>query len=382
MAKSNALRLLNLPPRPIQQPGGAAALQHDQPNPTTPLPVQHGLPPDEPQNMDLIESGTPETGTPERGIPGAGTPESGIPAPVVSKSLATSSADNKLRYVREAQRVQDGHSLGEQLVLTLLWNEADSVKGQDYRRITIGYRTLSSMCGLTVNNCKANLKALQAKLAIESETSYSNSLATTYRVYSFTEILARRRSAGLTHVIRNRGVVFVHSETGIPVSGTPVLKTGIPETGTGGVPETDEKGIPVTGTLLRNKKELQETSSSDAAIVGEKLRMYIAIDDDAVRQIVASCREAASDATGEEIAYFARIVVEKHRRNDNIKNLTGLMIRGAVAKYFQAPASELAAFRAEHEAEKKRSRELAQEILDEPRSSDQERQWARQVLRQ
>ena len=91
--------------------------------------------------------------------------------------------------------------------MTALWNEADVVEDQPYRRIAIGYRTLSAICGLTVNNCKANLKSLQAKLAIESEAGYSNTLATTYRVFSFAEILRRRESAGLTHVLRTKGNV-------------------------------------------------------------------------------------------------------------------------------------------------------------------------------
>src|SRR5262249_30184069 len=157
--------------------------------------------------------------------------------------------------IRRALQVQDGHSLGEHLVLTTLWNEAHIVEGQLYRQITIGYRTLSGICGLTVNNCKANLKSLQAKLAIEPETSYSSTSATTYRVFSFADILRRREAAGLTHVLRSKGALFVHPETGIPVSGIqPIPVTGIPNSETG-APGTTKTGIPIPGTQLRIKKK-------------------------------------------------------------------------------------------------------------------------------
>jgi hypothetical protein len=100
----------------------------------------------------------------------------------------------------------------------------------------------------------------------------------------------------------------------------------------------------------------QGTSSSSAAVVGEQLRRLLTIDDDAVARIIASCRKAQPDATGEEIAYFAEIVIAKHSRNPKVDNLVGLMIRGAVAKYFEHPASELTRYREEKKRERERGR--------------------------
>ena len=170
------------------------------------------------------DSGIPNSGIPVKGAGDTGVPVAGVP-----------DYSRKPRVkIRRAVQVQDGHSLGEQLVLTTLWNEALATEDKNYRRITIGYRTLSDLCGLTVNNCKANLKSLQAKLAIEPESGYSSITATTYRVFSFADILRRRDAAGLTHVIRSKGAQFVHPITGIPVQGTPSTpEKGTPDSQTG-----------------------------------------------------------------------------------------------------------------------------------------------------
>jgi hypothetical protein len=328
----------------------------------------------------IPETGTPEPGTPETGAPDTSTPLLGIPPSGVPAS-GVPRIPQRIK-IRRASQVQDGHSLGEQLVLTTLWNVATAVEGQSYRRITIGYRTLSGMCGLTVNNCKSNLKSLYAKLAIEPETSYSNTMATTYRVFNFAEILRRREAAGLTYVIRSKGAQFVNQETGTPVTGTPrIPNTGTPATQTG-IPGSGEKGIPAPGTQLRNKKEAdsKEVPAADVGVVSLAIRKYLAIDDDAVRRIVASCLHMRADAAGEEIAYFAEVVIAKHRANPKISNLVGLLIQGAVANYFAAPASELEAFRKAKAEERRRELKIAQEVLDDPQSSEHDRDWATKIL--
>ena len=329
-------------------------------------------------------SGTPDLGVPVPSVPDKPAPERGGPETVRPETAATSQPlrmIQKLR-IRRALKVQDGHSLGEQLVLTTLWNEADVVPGKAYRRITIGYRTLSAICGLTVNNCKANLKSLQAKMAIEAEAGYSNTAATTYLVYSFADILSRREAGGLTHVLRSRGAMFVDPESGIPILGTlPVPLAGIPDSETG-VPAAGGKGVPEIGAHLRIKKEAQreESSPSSTAVVGDIVRRYLNIDDDAVRRIVENCRTTEASASPEEIAHFAEIVINKHRSNRRIDNWAGFLMT-AVAKYFQSPATELATFRAAKVEENRRGRELAQEILDNVADSDQSSiAWAKQVL--
>ena len=79
--------------------------------------------------------------------------------------------------------------------------------GED-RAIRIGYHRLAHLTRLSGVSVKANLRSLEKKLAIEvigSENSATQQ-GKTYRVYSATAIIERRRQAGLVWVRRTRGV--------------------------------------------------------------------------------------------------------------------------------------------------------------------------------
>jgi hypothetical protein len=117
------------------------------------------------------------------------------------------------RHIRQALTAKDGHSLGEQAVYEALWANSEP-HSPDCRTAAIGYRTLSEVCRLSVNNCKANLRTLVQKLAIEELAGHSYTHSKTYLVYNAPAILRRRKAAGLTHYIKTRGVVFVDPETG------------------------------------------------------------------------------------------------------------------------------------------------------------------------
>jgi hypothetical protein len=304
--------------------------------------------------------GIPETGAPERGTPNPGTPVSRTPL-------------RKLN-IRRAENVQAGHSLGEHLVLTTLWNNAAVVDKCLFRRITIGYRNLSGLCGLTVNNCKANLKSLQFKLAIEPEAGYSSTAATTYRVFHFGEILRRREIAGMTHVLRSRGSLFVHAESGIPVSGTPPIPVpGAPDCETG-IPVSGEKGIPASGTHLRTKKEEDSKEVSIGAgdsvlAVSSAMRKYITIDDVAVLRIIESCRQQDPGATDEEVAHFSEVFIVQNRKNTSIRKLVAVMM-SSVCSFFIPGSGELAEYRAfktqEHAERERAAREVREIDLSDP----------------
>ena len=124
------------------------------------------------------------------------------------------------RHIRQALTAKDGHSLGEQAVYEALWANSEP-HSPDCRTAAIGYRILSEVCRLSVNNCKANLRTLAQKLAIEELAGHSYTQSKTYLVYNAPAILRRRKAAGLTHYIKTRGVIFVDPETGVPVSGVP-----------------------------------------------------------------------------------------------------------------------------------------------------------------
>src|SRR4051794_40061643 len=66
-----------------------------------------------------------ETGTPFCGIPITGTPETGVPDRDAQKETVPTVRPDRISVqrlrIRRALKVQDGHSLGEHLVLTTLW---------------------------------------------------------------------------------------------------------------------------------------------------------------------------------------------------------------------------------------------------------------------
>jgi hypothetical protein len=158
--------------------------------------------------------GIPQTGPRDEGVPEAG------PGQFASG-----------RTIRVARSARDGHSLGEQAVYEALWTNAQPYT-ENCRTLAVGYRSLSRLCGLTVNNCKANLQGLARKLAIAEAGGHSYTQAKSYLVYGEAEILRRRRAAGLTHYLKSRGVVFVDAATGaekgIPESGTPSNRPSAP----------------------------------------------------------------------------------------------------------------------------------------------------------
>ncbi len=174
------------------------------------------------------EQRPPETPTPVPGIPVSRAPIPATPVVVEPESgtpeISTPQAEAALlrirRHIRQALTAKDGHSLGEQAVYEALWANSEP-HSPDCRTAAIGYRTLSEVCRLSVNNCKANLRALVQKLAIEELAGHSYTHSKTYLIYNAPAILRRRKAAGLTHYIKTRGVIFVDPETGVPVSGVP-----------------------------------------------------------------------------------------------------------------------------------------------------------------
>jgi hypothetical protein len=75
---------------------------------------------------------------------------------------------------------------------------------------------MAKIARLTPKNSKINTGRLIEKLALEVilAESPSESIGRTYRIYGQSALMARRAEAGLTHVIRTRGVHFVDPMTG------------------------------------------------------------------------------------------------------------------------------------------------------------------------
>ena len=114
---------------------------------------------------------------------------------------------------------QDAHTRAEQQVYEYLWQNA-KVLDEMSRTITIGFGAMARMVRLSESNARINVRSLIAKLAIEEFGDYNceRSLGRTYRIFNYSEILKRRREAGLLwYMRRTLAVVFVNPSTGQPV---------------------------------------------------------------------------------------------------------------------------------------------------------------------
>jgi hypothetical protein len=121
--------------------------------------------------------------------------------------------------IREMKLAQDAHTRAEQQVYEYLWQNA-KVLDEMSRTITIGFGAMARMVRLSESNARINVRSLIAKLAIEEFGDYNceRSLGRTYRIFNYSEILKRRREAGLLwYMRRTLAVVFVNPSTGQPV---------------------------------------------------------------------------------------------------------------------------------------------------------------------
>jgi hypothetical protein len=294
--------------------------------------------------------GVPVSGTPKtrsfqsqqkeapRAIPWAvsGTPFSGTPDKAVPVSRVLNRIHTPLR-IRQATLAQDGHSLGEQALYESLWERAQPFD-KDGRIITIGYRQMSQVARMTVNNCKANIFSLIDKLAVEEVAAFTFSQGRTYKVFSYTAILQRRKAAGLIYYVKSRGVTFVDPERGnrqigTPEPGTPELgipRLGAPEEGGSGTPLSGELGAPHSDTYL-NRQEARNSFSNSTTTVRSLLQTQLpTFDNAAVDQLWTDCRLQVPDVSAEEIDWlFGWKLPESRARG--IENPNGFLLR-AVAR--------------------------------------------------
>jgi hypothetical protein len=293
--------------------------------------------------------------------------------------------ERRLR-IREAVTVQDGHSLAEQAVYDAMYRAGKPYQG-DSRILTIGLRTLAELSRMAYSNCKLNVRSLVAKLAIDESTEFSYTEGRTYVIYSFREILRRRKAAGLTHVVRTRGVAFVDPVTGTELSAH--QSSALDSSGSAlapsrsSAPEPAESSALASGANIRNRHLISnsgEASSSSSAVpaVVSALRRHIPdVDDDAAAELWRRCLENAPDARIDEVIHFIDLKAGK----PGIRMPLGFLL-AAVPKCFAGDAFRQ--FRGERaqgrEANLARERLFAGEILKNPDADEEQRQWAREIL--
>lgn len=169
-------------------------------------------------SRDGPQTSAPESPAPKKDAPVDGGVETSAPE-VGAPELGDFRYRRRPR-IREAVSLQDGHSLAEQAVYDAMCREGKPYRG-DARILTIGLRTLAEISRMAYSNCKANVRSLVAKLALDELPGFSYTDGRTYIIHGEVEILRRRKEAGLTHVLRTRGVAFVDPRSGAPISGAP-----------------------------------------------------------------------------------------------------------------------------------------------------------------
>lgn len=289
--------------------------------------------------------------------------------------------------IREALTVQDGHSLAEQAVYDAMYRAGKPYQG-DSRTLTIGLRTLAELSRMAYSNCKANVRSLVAKLAIDEQEGFSYTEGRTYVIYSFREILRRRRAAGLTHVVRTRGVVFVDPRTGGRLQESSALDSsasypvqGAPDASRAGAPATPQSSALPAHAQLRNRHFIrnpeEDSSSSLSAIVAALHRHVPDVDDDAASDLWRRCRDNAPDARVEEVVHFIHLKAGK----PGIRIPLGFLLT-AVPKCFKGDSYRQfrAAREQASEARLARDRMFATEILKSPEADEEQKEWAREVL--
>jgi hypothetical protein len=310
-----------------------------------------------------------------------------IPGPSLTAGLAL-----KRRFpIRQMRLAQDAHSRAEQAVYQKLWETAKPFDDVS-RLITIGFGEMGRLVGLSESNARINTRMLIRKLAMEEHAGYDCEHGTgrTYRVFSYQEILNRRKKAGLTRYQRRTLAVVFVDDDGQPINlanarpGINLQGEGDSKLGGGAGPNLGARPGINLGPLYREQLREQETSSSVSLIVRTVQAELGAIDDAAARRILESCREKAPDVTDEELEHFARLQASRVRNSKRVENPIGLLI-AQIPKCFEGES-----FRQFRKAKQRQGREAALEdpvderryraIVDDPNASELEKRLALAVL--
>lgn len=304
-------------------------------------------------------------------------------------------ATGRRQKVRKAVDVQDGHSPGEQCLYSALWT-AGTPETAETRLVTIGFRGMSILCKLERSNCKKNTAALIQKLAIEVTAQHDSLSQTghTYRVFSFKEILRRRKAAGMLWVVRTSGVRFVRPPADQTGSDLPPGAGSDLHPGAGGKTHTGAGGKAHTGAGGKTPPHIGKDQESSKELLLSAPVVHQALteatgkvhDNDAALRCIEACREQSPDVTEEEVA---RLI---HLKAPDCKGKPVVYLGKAVANHCSPEtlkAHREKWGREEKQREDQQARESWQEaedramyqrILDDPNESEADKALARKCL--
>lgn len=260
--------------------------------------------------------------------------------------------------IRRMVLAQDGHSLGEQALYAVMWAEGlpETEDPNGSRVLRMGYQELGFKARMGKKAIRLNLHSLVEKLSIERIETFVawSSTAITYRIFSYKQILARRKAAGLEFYVKHRGVTFV-TEQGTPLTRrTPVSQKapGIERT-TGAWSrkdhgERDQRTTPPDGerttppgiqrttpysqgslakTLEKQQGREESTSSTSMfPLVSQAFTSLWQASSTDTRQLVSACLTVRPDVQDHEILRVLEYQSAMVRQNTAIRNPIGFLL--------------------------------------------------------
>ena len=263
------------------------------------------------------------------------------------------------RKIRKCVLAQDAHSQGEDALFSAMWNAAkpDAADPSGSRTLRIGYAELAQKSRMHRSNIRINIASLRAKLAIEvlDEHDSRDVMPRLYRLYSYKEILERRRAAGLEYVIRKKSVVFV-TETGELVALPGLSKPSARRTQRALAESNGTEAVDVPANEVR-----AEQLDLDVRQISDAMSQHWPVDEAAAQQLLRQCRSVRRDAEIGEIVFFINEKLQIALTNKNIKNPTGLILatvpqcfEGATFQEFRRRRNEALRLAAEEQERKRR----------------------------
>lgn len=331
--------------------------------------------------------------------------------------------------IHKCSKAQDGHSHIEEVLYGVLRRAGRPEEGPSQNVITqAGSSFLCKETRIHKRNLGTVLRRLVFKQTIEV-LDYERSTTRTarrYRVFSYGEILRKRREAGLEWVVRRRGVEFVNPANGEALFNDPgavdgpdaspdavtapstAITSGDSDAFTTGDSDADTPSAPAAVTASPLGKEAREsikgreqenkktTSTVDLSLVSEALQRYWQTDEAAVRQLVRSCSAIRPNCTTDEILNF--IEEKGYILSKNLRTFTNPMgfLLHSIPMCFEGPTfdrwrerQKLAQLhkleeekrkQEEHQASLKWMRDYASRTLENPKASQVDRQRAQLYL--
>jgi DNA-binding MarR family transcriptional regulator len=281
---------------------------------------------------------------------------------------------SRLRRITVAQ---DALTHVEESVYDALWGVKKKAEQETHRLAQMGYSELAKKSRVSKRTIQSIVDRLIQKnfIQIEVPADILRRQPTVYKVLGYAAILKHQRDTGRQWVIQTGRGIFYAQKLSSTVEARLPSTVEVRSPSTVEASSTSTVELPSTVLLIGNKEGI--TSSSGTAIVQRAIAKHIAIDDDAVLQIIQGCQRNDPDCTLEEIAEFSAHSAAKIRRQKNVGNPAGLLINQA-PRFF--PGTELTAYRARKAQEIAKAREMARRVLENPEASPQELEWAKTMI--